>query len=58
MFKTTLRPTQPPILWVPSSFPTVNLQVCNVNHQPLPTAEVRKEWIYTSTPPLGLHGVD
>jgi hypothetical protein len=39
--------TQPPIKWVPG----VKLQGRKVDHSPTASAEVKKMWIYTSTPP-------
>jgi hypothetical protein len=44
-----LRPTQPPIQWVPLFFPGGKGVSSRVN--------VNNEWSYTSTPPLCLHGV-
>ena len=29
-----------------------------VNHSPPPSAEVKNEWRYASTPPVGLHGMN
>jgi hypothetical protein len=39
--------TQPPIKWVPG----VNRQGREADHSPPTSAEVKKMWIYTSTPP-------
>ena len=36
----------------------VKLPVCEVNHSPTTSAEVKNEWSYTSTLPIWLHGVD
>jgi hypothetical protein len=47
-----LRSTQPPIQWVsgaPSS--GVKRQGREADHSPAASAEVKKRWIYTSTPP-------
>jgi hypothetical protein len=47
--------TQPPVQWVlgaPSS--SVNRQAPEANHSPPTSAEVKKTWIYTSTPPYVL----
>jgi hypothetical protein len=39
--------TQPPIKWVPG----VNRQGREADHSPPTSVEVKKTWIYTSTPP-------
>jgi hypothetical protein len=45
-------PTQPPIQWVLSLFPRgVKRQGREADHSPPARAEVKKIWIYTSTPP-------
>jgi hypothetical protein len=47
-----LGPTQPPIQWVPGSLsPVVKRQGREADHSPATSAEVKKIWIYTSTPP-------
>jgi hypothetical protein len=47
-----LRCTQPPIQWVPGTlFPGVKRPGREVDHSPPTSAEVKKMWIYTSTPP-------
>jgi hypothetical protein len=52
-----LRSTQTPIQWVPEAlFPGVKRPRREVNHSPPTNAEVKKIWIYTSTP-IRLHGV-
>jgi hypothetical protein len=38
--------------------PGVMWQGHKVNHSPPSSAQVKKEWIYASTLPLCLHGVD
>jgi hypothetical protein len=40
------------------SFPDVNQPEREVDHSNPSGAEVKKEWSYTSTPPIHLHGVD
>jgi hypothetical protein len=48
----TLGPTQPPIQWVRGAlYPGVKLPGREVHHLPPTSAEVKKTWIYTSTPP-------
>jgi hypothetical protein len=43
--------TQPPIQWVLGAFsPGVKQPGCEVDHSPPTNAEVKKMWIYTSTP--------
>jgi hypothetical protein len=52
-----LRSTQPPIQWVPGALsPGVKWPRREVDHSPPTSAEVKKIWIYTSTP-IRLHGV-
>jgi hypothetical protein len=47
-----LGPTQPPIQWVPGVLsPGVKRQGREAHHSPPASAEVKKMWIYTSTPP-------
>jgi hypothetical protein len=44
--------TQPPIQWVPGVLsPGVKQPGREANHSPPASAEVKKMWIYTSTPP-------
>jgi hypothetical protein len=44
--------TQPPIQCVPGIFPRgVNWLEDEADHSPLSSAEVKKTWIFTSTPP-------
>jgi hypothetical protein len=42
---------QPPIKWVPGLFPGIKRQGREADHSPPTTAEIKKMWIYTSTPP-------
>jgi hypothetical protein len=42
--------TQPPIKWVGGPFPGVKWQGREADHSPPTSAEVKKMWIYTSTP--------
>jgi hypothetical protein len=52
-----LRSTQPPIQWVPRALSLgVKRPGRKVDHSPPTSAEVKKMWIYTSTP-IRLHGV-
>jgi hypothetical protein len=56
LFSTSLRPalgsSQPPIKWVPRALsPGVKRQGCQTDHSPPTSAEVKKIWTYTSTPP-------
>jgi hypothetical protein len=47
-----LRPTQPPIQWVPGALSSgVKRSGREVDHSPPTSAEVKNIWIYTSTPP-------
>jgi hypothetical protein len=56
LFSTLSRPvlgsTQPPIQWVPGALsPGVKWQGREADHSPPTSAEVKKMWIYISTPP-------
>jgi hypothetical protein len=52
-----LMSTQPPIQWVPGIYPReVKRPGREVDHSPSTSAEVKKMWIYTSTP-IRLNGV-
>jgi hypothetical protein len=56
LFSTSSRPTlgstQPPIQWVPEALsPGVKRQGREADHSPLTSANVKKMWSYTSTPP-------
>jgi hypothetical protein len=45
-------PTQPPIQWLPWDFSGgVKRQRREADHSPPTSAEVKKTWIFTSTPP-------
>jgi hypothetical protein len=51
-----LGPTQPPIQWVPRAFsPWIKRQEREADHSPT-SAEVKKMWLYTSTP-IHLHTI-
>jgi hypothetical protein len=55
--KPALGSTQPPIRWVLVAFsPGVKRQGREADHSPLTSAKVKKMWMYTSTPPVCLHG--
>jgi hypothetical protein len=48
-----LRPTQPPIRWVPGDLsPEVKCPGCEAEYSPLSSAEVKKGRSYTSAPPI------
>jgi hypothetical protein len=56
LFSTSSRPalasTQPPIQWVPGTLsPGIKRPGREADHSPPASAEVKKIWIYTSTPP-------
>jgi hypothetical protein len=47
-----LEPTQPPFQWVPGALsPGLKRPWRVADHSPPTSAEVKKTWIYTSTPP-------
>jgi hypothetical protein len=48
-----LGPTQPDIQWTPG----VKWPGREVDHSPRTSAKAKKTWIYTSTPPMHLHGI-
>jgi hypothetical protein len=50
--------TQPSTQWVLVFFPGSKAAGCEFDHSPLPNAEVKTEWSYTSTPPVCLHHTD
>jgi hypothetical protein len=53
-----LGPTYLPIKWVPEFFPGVKRPGCEVDLLPPPSAEVKNELSYTSTPLIHHHDVD
>jgi hypothetical protein len=56
--RTALGPTQPPIQCVPGILSLgVKRPGSEANHSPPSSAEIKNAWSYTSTPPIGLHGV-
>jgi hypothetical protein len=56
--RTSLGPTQPPIQWVPGALSLgVKRPGQEAEHSPLPSAEIKNAWSYTSTTPVRLHGV-
>jgi hypothetical protein len=61
LLSTSSRPvlgfTQPPIQWVLGALsPVVKRPGREADHSPPTSAEVKNTWIYTSTPPIRLHG--
>jgi hypothetical protein len=47
-----LGPTKSPIQWIPGALsPWVKRPGCEADHSPPASVEVKKIWIYTSTPP-------
>jgi hypothetical protein len=55
--RTALGPTEPPNQWVPGALSLgVKRPGRGADHSPPSSAEV-KEWRYTSTPTIRLHGV-
>jgi hypothetical protein len=51
-FRPVLGPTQPPIQWVPRALSLgAKRPVRAADHSPPTSAEVKKTWIYTFTPP-------
>jgi hypothetical protein len=56
--RTAPGPAQFPIQSVPGALSLgVKRPGCEADHSPAPSAEVKNAWIYTSTPPIRLHGV-
>jgi hypothetical protein len=50
-----LGPNQPRIQWVPGAIcPDLKWQGREADHSPQTSTEVKKTWIYTSTPPYAL----
>jgi len=53
-----LRPTQPPIQWVPEALSLgIKWPGREADHSTPSTSEVKNAWSYTSTPPVHLHAV-
>jgi hypothetical protein len=50
MSKPALGPTKPPTQWVPGLSQGVKRPGHEADHSPPTSAEVKKMWIYTSTP--------
>jgi len=51
-------PTHPPIQWVAGALPLgVKRPEREADHSTPSSADVENAWNYTSTPPVGLHGV-
>jgi hypothetical protein len=58
VFRLVLRPTQPPIQWVPGALTLgVKRPGCEADNSPPSSAEFKNAWSYTSSPPVRLHGV-
>jgi hypothetical protein len=56
--RTALGPTQPPIQWVPGALSVeIKRPVREADHSAPSRAEVKEALIYTSTPPIRLHGM-
>jgi hypothetical protein len=56
--RSALGSTQPPIKWVQGPLsPGVKRPELEADHSPLTSAKVKNTWIYTSTPPIRLHGL-
>jgi hypothetical protein len=52
LFSTSLGPIEPPIHWVPGTVsPQVKRPRRKADHSPPTSAEVKKTWVCTSTPP-------
>jgi len=50
--RTAVRPTQPPIQWVPAALSLrVKRPEREADHLPAQSAEVKNTWSYTTTPP-------
>ena len=58
MFRPDLCMSQPPIQQVQGSLLGIKWQEHEVDHSPSPSAELKNEWSYTPTSPVGLHSVD
>jgi hypothetical protein len=58
VFRPTLGFTQPPIQWVSGVLSLgVKRPWPEADHSPISSAEFKKEWSYTSTPQIRLHGL-
>jgi hypothetical protein len=57
-FRTSMGFVQSPVQWEVEFFPGVKRPRRDVDHSPLSTAEVKKEWSYTSAPLYALYGVE
>jgi hypothetical protein len=58
MSRPALRPIQPPIQWISGALSLgVKWLGYEADHSPPSSAEVKNAWIYTSTPPVHLHGM-
>jgi len=55
--RTDMGPTQPPIKWVSYLLPGVQRPGRGVDHPTHLAPRLKKEWSYTSTPPLNLRGL-
>jgi hypothetical protein len=57
VFRKALRPTQPPIQWLPGVLSLgVKPPGREADHSPPSSAVVKNAWSHTSTPPTRLHG--
>jgi hypothetical protein len=57
-FRPALGPTQPFLRWAPGTLsPWVKRPGREADHSPPSNAEVKKTWIYTSTPPIRAHSL-
>jgi hypothetical protein len=52
-----LGPTQPPAKWVPGLSRDERGRIVTLSTHPHPTPRLKKEYSYTSAPPLGLHDI-
>jgi len=53
-----LGPTQPPVKWIHCLFPEVKPPGRGVDRPPTSNTKVKKkQWNYTSAPPVGRHGI-
>ena len=56
-FRPALRPTQPPIQWVPGLSRRLKRPLRGVDHRPPSSAEVKERVEHTYSTPLGLRGL-